>query len=74
MHELIGVSSDGSTEGEGVITPSGLRRGDDGVKNIGFFGEICCSRSIFARVLKVEIFRINYHSVSPPLDTSLGVS
>ena len=35
--------------------PDGLRRGDDGVKNIGFFGEICCSRSIFARVFKVEI-------------------
>ena len=25
----------------------------DGVKNIGSFGEICCSRSIFARVFKV---------------------
>ena len=38
----------------GVITPSGFARGgDDGVKNIGFFGEICCSRSIFARVCKV---------------------
>ena len=24
----------------GVMT--GLRRGDDGVKNIRFFGEICC--------------------------------
>ena len=34
---------------------TGLRRGDDGVKNIRFFGEICCSRTIFALVFKVEI-------------------
>ena len=34
---------------------TGIRRGDDGVKNIRFFGEICCSRTIFARVFKVEI-------------------
>ena len=41
-------SSDGSTgvRGGGVITPS---------------GEICCSRSIFARVFKVE------HKNSPDL-------
>ena len=32
-----------------------LRQVSDGVKNIGFFGEICCSRSIFAQVFKVEI-------------------
>ena len=38
----------------GVITPSSeARRVSDGVKNIGFFGEICCSRSIFARVFKL---------------------
>ena len=49
-------SSDGSTGVRGVITPSGeARRVDDGVKNIRFFGEICCSRTIFARVFKVEI-------------------
>ena len=61
-------ASDGSTRGvRGVITPSGkARRVSDGVKNIGFFGEICCSRSIFARVFKVEIIRINYHPVSFP--------
>ena len=52
--------SDGSTGGEGGDHPvwrsqMGLRRGDDGVKNIRFFGEICCSRTIFARVFKVEI-------------------
>ena len=29
--------------------------GGGGVKNIIFFGEICCSRTIFARVFKVEI-------------------
>ena len=41
----------------GVITPSGeARRVSDRVKNIRFFGEICCSRTIFARVFKVEIF------------------
>ena len=40
----------------GVITPSGeARRVSDGVKNIRIFGEICCSRTIFARVFKVEI-------------------
>ena len=50
--------SDGSIGGEGggVITTSGeARRDDDGVINIGFFGEIYCSRSIFARVFNVEI-------------------
>ena len=29
-----------------------IRRGDEGVKNIRFFGEVCCSRTIFARVFK----------------------
>ena len=32
----------------------GLRQGDDGVKNIEFFGEICCSRSIFTN--RAEFF------------------
>ena len=35
------------------LRQTGLRRGDDGVKNIRFFGEICCSRTIFSRVFKV---------------------
>ena len=40
----------------GVITLSGeARQGSNGVKNIGFFGEIGCSKSIFAQVFKVEI-------------------
>ena len=48
--------SDGSTGGvRGGGDQIGLRRGDDGVKNIRFFGEICCSRTIFARMFKVEI-------------------
>ena len=37
-----------------LASPDSLRQGDDGVKNIRFFGEICCSRSIFARVFTVQ--------------------
>ena len=39
----------------------GLRRGDDRVKNIGIFGEICCSRSILAvgNILRdIKIYQI----------------
>ena len=46
-----------------MITPSGeARRVSDGVKNIRFFGEICCSRTIFARLFKVEI--VLWYSIS----------
>ena len=50
--------SDGSQTGLRRVSDgsqTGLRRVSDGVKNIRFFGEICCSRTIFARVFKVEI-------------------
>ena len=62
---FVNNNSDGSTGGEGGggdhpvwLRQTGLRRGDDGVKNIRFFGEICCSRTIFRYLLVCSKYKL----------------